>query len=165
VVAHVVGGDARRGARAEDAAQLDAGVASTGPRARARAAGDSGADPRGARRVPPDVDVAAAGRAAAVPAGAAPATFFASAFASAFVSVPASISIVMSTLPTGQSCPSANMRLPTRPARGAGISTVALSVMISTMGWSMRSGSPSLTSQRTTSPSTTPSPMSGSLNS
>ena len=76
-----------------------------------------------------------------------------------------SVSMVISTFPTGQSCPSAYMRLATRPARGAGISTVALSVMISTIGWSSRSESPSLTSQRTTSPSTTPSPMSGSLNS
>ena len=34
-----------------------------------------------------------------------------------------------------------------------GISTTALSVSISTMGWSRRTSSPSLTSQRTISPS------------
>src|SRR5688572_25903751 len=52
-----------------------------------------------------------------------------------------------------------------RPARGDGISTVALSVMISTIGWSSLTTSPSLTFHATISPSTTPSPMSGRWNS
>ena len=73
--------------------------------------------------------------------------------------------MLTSTCPTGQICPSAYMRFRIRPARGAGISTVALSVITSTIGWSARTTSPSATSQRTISPSTTPSPMSGSLNS
>src|SRR5947208_16703088 len=51
------------------------------------------------------------------------------------------------------------------PARGDGISTVALSVMISTIGWSILTTSPTLTFQPTISPSTTPSPMSGRWNS
>src|SRR3954451_18739018 len=50
------------------------------------------------------------------------------------------------------------------PARGDGISTVALSVMISTMGWSILTTSPTLTFHATISPSTTPSPMSGRWN-
>ena len=74
-------------------------------------------------------------------------------------------SIAIRTFPTGQIWPSANISLATRPARGVGISTVALSVMISTIGWSSCRTSPSLTSQRTTSPSATPSPMSGRRNS
>ena len=77
---------------------------------------------------------------------------------------PPSTSISIKTFPTGQTCPSANARRATRPARGDGISTVALSVMISTIGWSSASWSPSLTSHFTTSPSATPSPMSGSRN-
>ena len=51
-------------------------------------------------------------------------------------------SIAIRTLPTGQICPSAYMRFATRPARGDGISTVALSVMTSTIGWSSRTTSP-----------------------
>src|SRR5262245_51253446 len=43
--------------------------------------------------------------------------------------------------------------------------TVALSVITSTRGWSSATASPSFTSHLTISPSTTPSPMSGSLNS
>src|SRR5262245_40025523 len=43
--------------------------------------------------------------------------------------------------------------------------TVALSVITSTSGWSSATVSPSFTSHLTISPSTTPSPMSGSLNS
>ncbi len=51
------------------------------------------------------------------------------------------------------------------PAFGAVIVTVALSVITSTIGWSSTTTSPGFTSQLTTSPSVTPSPMSGSLNS
>jgi hypothetical protein len=53
----------------------------------------------------------------------------------------------------------------TRPALGDAIVTVALSVMISTSGWSSRTTSPGLTCHSTISPSVTPSPTSGSLNS
>ena len=47
----------------------------------------------------------------------------------------------------GRSAPRRTCACATRPARGDGISTVALSVIISTIGWSSRSASPSLTSQ------------------
>jgi hypothetical protein len=82
----------------------------------------------------------------------------------AALSLPAS-SMTMSTWPTAQIFPSGIMIRATLPPRGAGISTVALSVMISTIGWSSWMVSPSFTFHFTTSPSTTPSPMSGSLNS
>ncbi len=49
-----------------------------------------------------------------------------------------------------------------RPRRGDGITTVALSVITSTSGWSSSTRSPGATSHRWTSASTTPSPMSGS---
>ena len=52
-----------------------------------------------------------------------------------------------------------------RPVRGDVMVTVALSVMTSTIGWSSLMRSPGLTSHVTISPSVTPSPMSGSLNS
>ena len=51
------------------------------------------------------------------------------------------------------------------PEAGAGISTVALSVITSTTGSSSFTEAPSATIQRTISPSCTPSPMSGNLNS
>ncbi len=75
--------------------------------------------------------------AAAAPTCASALPDFAVAAGVAEVAAP-SVSIVTSTLPTGQSWPSAYMRLATRPARGDGISTVALSVMTSTIGWSSR---------------------------
>src|SRR3954470_16354291 len=53
----------------------------------------------------------------------------------------------------------------TLPRRGLGMVTVALSVITSTSGWSSTIWSPGFTSHLTISPSTTPSPMSGSLNS
>src|SRR5882672_1466746 len=53
----------------------------------------------------------------------------------------------------------------TLPRRGLGMVTVALSVITSTSGWSSTIWSPACTSHLTISPSTTPSPMSGSLNS
>src|ERR671935_394617 len=53
----------------------------------------------------------------------------------------------------------------TFPAAGEGISTVVLSVWISTRGSSSATSCPSETSQRAISPSVSPSPRSGSLNS
>src|SRR5918999_5101280 len=50
----------------------------------------------------------------------------------------------------------------TTPAKGEGISAVALSVMTSTSGSSSAISSPSFTNQRSTSASVTPSPRSGS---
>ena len=50
------------------------------------------------------------------------------------------------------------------PFTGAGISTVALSVMTSTSGSSSRIVSPGLTCQATISASVVPSPISGNLN-
>src|SRR5215510_3264124 len=52
----------------------------------------------------------------------------------------------------------------TRPAKGEGISTVALSVSTSSRGASSASTSPSLTSTLTISASVSPSPRSGSAN-
>src|SRR5262245_23551288 len=69
------------------------------------------------------------------------------------------------TLPTGTTAPSSACNAEMVPVRGAGISTFALSVMTSTIGWSSLIGSPTLTSQRTISPSATPSPMSGNFTS
>src|SRR5262249_47491993 len=51
------------------------------------------------------------------------------------------------------------------PVRGEGISTLALSVITSTSGWSSFTASPTFTIQRTISPSAMPSPMSGSFTS
>ena len=73
--------------------------------------------------------------------------------------------IVTITLPTGTTSPSAAATAAITPARGDGISTVALSVITSTSGWSSRTESPGFTSQRTISPSAIPSPMSGSFTS
>src|SRR5262249_38295903 len=70
-----------------------------------------------------------------------------------------------STSPTWIFWPAAVARRKTTPARGAGISTTALSVSTSTSGWSGRTRSPSWTSQRTISPSWIPSPTSGKRNS
>src|SRR5262245_52620435 len=70
-----------------------------------------------------------------------------------------------STSPTWIFWPAAAARRKTMPARGAGISTTALSVSTSTSGWSGRTRSPSWTSQRTISPSWIPSPTSGKRNS
>ena len=70
-----------------------------------------------------------------------------------------------STVPTGTIAPSSTRMASIVPVRGDGISTLALSVITSTSGWSSLTASPGLTSQRTTSPSATPSPMSGSFTS
>jgi hypothetical protein len=70
----------------------------------------------------------------------------------------------MHIAPTGRMSPTSPTRLTTTPLTGEGISTVALSVMTDRMGWSSVTVSPTATIHSTTSPSTTPSPMSGSLN-
>src|SRR5205823_1633030 len=73
--------------------------------------------------------------------------------------------ITTSTVPTGTVSPSPTRIRATLPAAGDGISTVVLSVWISTRGSSSPISCPSLTSQRAISPSVSPSPRSGSLNS
>src|SRR5947209_11598824 len=70
-----------------------------------------------------------------------------------------------STVPTGTTLPSSTRMRVTVPAAGDGISTVVLSVWISTSGSSSPISWPSETSQRAISPSVSPSPRSGSLNS
>src|SRR4030067_1862010 len=70
-----------------------------------------------------------------------------------------------STDPTLTTSPSFARSSRTVPVTGDGIWTVTLSVMTSTMGSSSLIGSPGFTNHLTTSPSWTPSPMSGSLNS
>src|SRR5207302_3924274 len=67
--------------------------------------------------------------------------------------------------PTFTTSPSFARSWSTFPVTGEGIWTVTLSVITSTTGSFSRIGSPSLTNHLTTSPSWTPSPMSGSLNS
>ena len=76
-----------------------------------------------------------------------------------------STSKTMQTPPTGIMSPASPTMLVTVPSQGAGISTVALSVMTDKMGSSSLTVSPTATIHSTISPSTTPSPMSGSLNS
>ena len=56
------------------------------------------------------------------------------------------------------------MTFVTLPSTGEGISTVALSVITDKMGSSSLTESPTATIHSTTSPSTTPSPISGNLN-
>ena len=73
--------------------------------------------------------------------------------------------ITTSTVPTGTISPSPTKIFATVPAAGDGISTVVLSVAISTSGSSSAISWPSLTSHRAISPSVSPSPRSGSLNS
>ena len=73
--------------------------------------------------------------------------------------------ITTSTVPTGTTSPSATRIRETVPAAGEGISTVVLSVWISTSGSSSATSCPSDTSHRAISPSVSPSPRSGSLNS
>jgi acetamidase/formamidase len=68
-------------------------------------------------------------------------------------------------LVAGTTFPSSTRMLVTIPAAGEGISTVVLSVWISTSGSSSAISCPSETSQRAISPSVSPSPRSGSLNS
>jgi hypothetical protein len=73
--------------------------------------------------------------------------------------------MLTSTVPTGTTAPSSTRIASIVPVRGDGISTLALSVITSTSGWSSLTPSPTRTSQRTISPSATPSPMSGSFTS
>src|SRR5690606_38326556 len=61
--------------------------------------------------------------------------------------------------------PSAAFSSTTRPLTGEPNSTVALSVITSTMTWSSSTASPGFTSHLVISPPATPSPMSGSLKS
>ena len=70
----------------------------------------------------------------------------------------------MQTTPTGKMSPASPIILLTVPSHGAGISTVALSVMTERIGSSSLTESPTETIHSTTSPSTTPSPISGNLN-
>ena len=74
-------------------------------------------------------------------------------------------SIVTSRPPTLTFSPTAAWILVTRPLFGDGISTLALSVRTLTRGASSATESPSWTNHFTTSPSATPSPISGSRNS
>src|SRR5689334_13936242 len=83
----------------------------------------------------------------------------------AAVSPPPPTSNTTSTSPTGTVSPTLKRRSATLPVLGAPMVTVALSVITSTISWFSLTLSPSLTSQLTISPSATPSPMSGSLNS
>jgi hypothetical protein len=78
---------------------------------------------------------------------------------------PSFTSIDTIVVPTFTISPSLAWRPAMVPVRGDGISTLALSVITSTSGWSSRTASPTLTSQRTISPSATPSPMSGNFTS
>ncbi len=75
-----------------------------------------------------------------------------------------STSKVMHVCPTGRMSPTPPLRVLTVPSTGLGIVTVALSVMTSRTGSSSLTVAPTSTCQATTSPSTTPSPISGSLN-
>ena len=68
------------------------------------------------------------------------------------------------TTPTGRMSPASPTTLLTVPSTGDGISTVALSVITDRIGSSSLTESPTATIHSTTSPSTTPSPISGILN-
>src|SRR5688500_5192869 len=108
---------------------------------------------------PDEDDGAGAGAAAGAGAGAA-------AFGAASAGAPSPArSSTTSTWPTGTVSPTLNRRSATLPLRGEPIVTVALSVITSTMSWFSLTVAPSSTNQLTISPSVTPSPMSGSLNS
>ena len=72
---------------------------------------------------------------------------------------------LINVVPTGTISPMSPLNDNTVPSTGDGIVTVALSVMISTTGSSSFTASPIDTCHSTISPSTTPSPISGSLNS
>src|SRR5450432_1635150 len=106
----------------------------------------------------PAEDGAAFGAGAAAGAGAA--SFAAGAGASA-----PPTSNTTSTPPTGTVSPTLKRSSVTLQALGAPMVTVALSVITSTISWFSVTSSPALTSQLTISPSATPSPISGSLNS
>jgi len=82
--------------------------------------------------------------------------------ASATFPAPATSSIT-SCDPTARFSPTTPSIATTVPAIGAGISTVALSVMTSTSGSSSRISCPGMTCHLTISASVVPSPISGSL--
>ena len=86
----------------------------------------------------------------------------ASSGAAAFPSPSTSNSI--QTTPTGNVSPASPTTRVTFPSTGEGISTVALSVITERIGSSSLTMSPTATIHSTTSPSTTPSPISGILN-
>ena len=75
-----------------------------------------------------------------------------------------SVSNSIQTCPTARIVPGSPTIDLTTPSVGEGISTVALSVMTERIGSSSLTVSPTATIHSTTSPSTTPSPISGSLN-
>ena len=76
-----------------------------------------------------------------------------------------SVSMAMIGAPTSTIVPSAWKIVVTLPAHFAGISTAALAVSTSTIGWFSSIVSPTLTSHLRISPSVRPSPRSGRLNS
>ena len=76
-----------------------------------------------------------------------------------------STSNTIHTWPTGIISPGSPVVEVIFPSTGLGISTEALSVITSRSGWSSVTTSPTDTCHETISPSTTPSPISGSLNS
>src|SRR5215472_6195354 len=74
-----------------------------------------------------------------------------------------SVSKTTSSAPTGIESPGAPASDTIRPLTGAGTSTTALSVDISTSGWSSLTTSPAFARQFTISADTVPSPRSGTL--
>ena len=108
-----------------------------------------------------------AGLGLATEAGAGSGSWAASGSGTAWVSATAfeavSVSNSTSIVPTATMSPTSPLIEETTPLVGDGIVTVALSVIISTIGASSLTMSPMPTCHCTTSPSTTPSPMSGSL--
>jgi hypothetical protein len=68
-----------------------------------------------------------------------------------------------SSPPTASICPTSPPSASTFPATGEGISTVALSVITSAIGWSSAMVSPGLTCQAVSSASAMPSPISGTF--
>ena len=76
-----------------------------------------------------------------------------------------SVSMAASNAPTGMTSLAWPPWRTSTPATGDGISTIALSVCTSTNSWSALTVSPTSTNHRTTSPSLSPSPTSGRLNS
>ena len=90
----------------------------------------------------------------------------ASTFFSTGAGVPSpSVSKSIQTWPTARIVPGSPTSDFTTPSVGDGISTVALSVITDRIGSSSFTVSPTETIHSTTSPSTTPSPISGNLNS
>ena len=90
---------------------------------------------------------------------------FSSTFSSIGAGVPSpSVSNSIHTWPTASIVPGSPTIDFTTPSVGDGISTVALSVITDKIGSSSFTVSPTETIHSTTSPSTTPSPISGNLN-